>query len=468
MSLTRIRKVFVCLQALIQASWSSPLDDENSVKQRPAFSFDEICIITVAGTNGKGSTCRFIEECTVQAGYSTGVYASPHIERFNERIRINAQEASDEIICEGFAWVEKARLLANKEHVNEGHDASITLSYFEYATLCAFAQFMLLRLKVWVLEVGLGGRLDATNIVDANVAVITSIGLDHQSYLGDTTEQIASEKAGIIKGRQSSDPQSVIIGYDNAHDSVLAIIKQHQVSALMCGTHFGRVQNSIDGKIKAGLSKTNSGWLAIDGKRFEFALQDAKLPAQNIMTALAALSQISKRLNWANPATNKHVTNKHEQTLLLPHTKLQTIINTLTMPGRMQVLQHAPLIVVDVGHNEAAAEYVVARVQQIDYARCHIVIGMLKDKNVEDTIRALAQIDAQWYCVSLGDEISAGRGEKADRLLKAVNMHTPAAKGFDSLAQGLKEAVNSASTNDIILCIGSFVLASECMLMQKK
>ena len=445
MGLTRTRKVFVCLQQLIQAH----LRENN----RPTFSFENICVTTVAGTNGKGTTCRFIEQACLTAKLSVGVYASPHIQHFNERIRINGSDVSDTILCDGFAWVEQARAIAAEQAVN----GVLSLTYFEYATLCAFAQFMLSGVKVWVLEVGLGGRLDATNIIDANVSVITSIGLDHQSYLGDTTEQIAYEKAGIIK-----ENQAVIVGYENVHQSVLKVIEQKQAKALMCEKDFGHITNQASKQHRAWINLCNSFATNItqnsEKLRLEFDLAGAHFPAQNIMTAIACLSQMAQCLHQRQALIN----HKFEALLITPK-QMQNLINSVNMPGRMQIVHESPMIILDVAHNQAAAEYLLSRLQQIEHAACHIVVGMLKDKNIEATINTLSKLNARWYCASLAPEISAGRGEQALRLQKAVQANAQKAEAFDDVAAALQEAITQAQTNDMIVVLGSFIVASECM-----
>lgn len=436
MGLTRIRKVFVCLQSLFAdtSNTQRPLQEQSQAtvnnKSQQAFSFDETCIVTVAGTNGKGTTCRFIEQACLQANYSVGVYASPHIERFNERIRVDGFEMDDNALCQAFEWVEQARLNASAA------SGEVSLSYFEYATLCAFAQFMFAKVKIWVIEVGLGGRLDATNLLDANIGVITSIGLDHQAYLGDTTEQIAGEKAGIIKQNQD-----VIIGYANPHSSVRNILEQHDAEAMICEQAFGQRINV--------LANTHHGWLTHKNVNTEFDLSHAQLPAQNIMTAIACLTRLAKFLGA-------------QQSLLLPHDAIQKLIANITMPGRMQVLQKSPLMIVDVAHNQAAAEYLLGRLQQIKHKRCHIVIGMLRDKNIEATITSLAAINPIWYCVSLSEQVSGGRGETAKRLVNSIHANRQQADCFDNVGKGVQEAVKRAHMDDIILIVGSFIVASEC------
>jgi dihydrofolate synthase/folylpolyglutamate synthase len=406
------------------------LDRVVEVYNRLSLDLSASCIVTVAGTNGKGTSCRFIEQASLRASYSVGVYSSPHIEHFNERIRVFGIDADDDTICNGFAKIYAAAI---------GNDKAepISLSYFEYATLCALIIFAEAKVDICILEVGLGGRLDATNILDAHIGVITSIGLDHQSYLGDNTESIAAEKAGIIKPKQE-----VVIGYSNMQNSVAAVLNKYANQSLICDEDFGIDYREHDN------SKifTSDGWINIAGKVLHFDLDKAQIPAQNVMTAIATLQLISRFF-------------KHPEALLLQTNELKSLIEKVGMPGRFETINQSPLIVLDVAHNEDSAEYLVSRMRKKQYNKCHIIIGMLKDKNIEATIDRLASLEGQWYCVDLPTE----RGEKAERLYKAVKQHQQVANKYDSVSIALQQAIVDCGESDIILVVGSFVLASYCM-----
>jgi len=406
------------------------------VAKRLGLDFTNICVVTVAGTNGKGTTCRFIEQACLKSGYKVGLYSSPHIENFNERIRLQGLDAADSVLCDAFAQVHHT---ANHATNDVESSEAISLSYFEYATLCALLIFSEANVDVCLLEVGLGGRLDATNIIDANIGVITSIGLDHQSYLGDTTELIAAEKAGIIKPAQK-----VVIGYADMHDSVKKILGNLNSKFTARDIDFGICDSSSqNGEQGEGLK---SGWINILKKKQLIDLTRSCIPAQNIMTAIAALHFIAQHFGRSEP-------------LLLTTTALHKLIPNVSMPGRLQTLCQSPHVVLDVAHNEDSAKYLVHQVKQIKYKKCHIIIGMLEDKNVEATIDCLAALDATWYCTDLPTK----RGEKAPRLINAVNHHSQACEAFTNVKLALKQAINQYRTNDMILVVGSFVLAAECM-----
>jgi dihydrofolate synthase/folylpolyglutamate synthase len=406
----------------------------SEVLSRLSLNFKDTCLITVAGTNGKGTTCRFIEQACIQSDFKVGVYSSPHIEKFNERIRLQGCDVCDQVLTKAFAQVYQA---AN--HFDGGEP--ISLSYFEYATLCSLVVFSDAKVDICLLEVGLGGRLDATNILDADIGVITSIGLDHQNYLGETTELIAAEKAGIIKPSQR-----VVIGYSDIHESVKAILKTNNSRFLASEIDFGvaLLEPANNGNTKC--ETTNVGWINTASQCLQFNLAEANIPPQNIMTAIATLQLISTYFNCKEP-------------LVLATSELAKLIPSVSMAGRFQTLSYSPHIVLDVAHNEDSARYLVRRVQQMQYNHCHIVIGMLKDKNIEATIDCLAELNASWYCADLPTE----RGEKAKRLTKAVSKHKQNTQSFDSVKLAVEQAIHHYDTNDMILVVGSFILASSCI-----
>ncbi|MDT0594587.1 bifunctional tetrahydrofolate synthase/dihydrofolate synthase [Glaciecola petra] len=405
------------------------LERVDQVAKSLNIDFSTATVITVAGTNGKGTTCRFIEQACLRSGLTVGTYSSPHILQFNERIRLNGDDANDQSIIEAFEAIEKAR-------------GQTSLTYFEFATLCSFVLFSRAKVDVCIIEVGLGGRLDATNIIDADIGVITSIGLDHQSYLGETTELIAAEKAGIIKPQQA-----VVVGYAEVHDSLNRVISKYAGTCLIAERdyEYDQLNNRVVFK-------------DINTREYSFNLTAARIPKQNIMTALACLFLLARKQKTTN-------------SFLLAPEQLHELIASVSMPGRLHTILRSPKIVLDVAHNKAAAEGLVKVLNQTHSAtgkqaskpKFHVIVGMLKDKNIDDTILALSELDAIWYCVSLPSE----RGESANNILKSVQNapqnNQRQAKSFDNVELGLKHAVNAADTNDIIVLVGSFVIATEVL-----
>ncbi|WP_395344224.1 bifunctional folylpolyglutamate synthase/dihydrofolate synthase [Ningiella sp. W23] len=417
----------------IQASHPSEIDMGLSrvgeVANRLKLDFSDCIVVGVAGTNGKGTTCRMIETVCASVGLSLGVYSSPHILRFNERIRLNQDECADYQIINAFERIERAK-------------SSISLTYFEYATLGALLIFNDFKPDIILLEVGLGGRLDATNIVDADLAVLTSIGLDHQDYLGDTLEEIALEKAGIVKAHKR-----VVIGYADRFVDAENAINEKTKAVLRRDTDFF-------------LTSPSKGHIKFAGKTFDYAWSQRHIPQQNVMTALASLWSIQDLLKQTKKTKRGEALNE----CLVDSQGIARLIAQTRLPGRAQLIEggeHAANILLDVAHNEASANYLVSVLCTYRFERCHIVVGMLKDKNIKQTLLALNRINGQgevkWYCASL----PGSRGEQGavlqNILATDVCAYGELISAFDSVEGALNSAIKQASIADIIVAVGSFV-----------
>ncbi len=420
MGLTRIRKVFSRLE----------------------LSFSKQCIVSVAGTNGKGSTCRFIEQAGLRAGLKVGLYSSPHIERFNERIRVAGLDVEDEVLCQAFEQIDNAR-------------EEISLTYFEFATLCALVVFSQAQLDLIILEVGLGGRLDATNIIDADVGVITSIGLDHQSYLGDTLDEITREKAGIIKQKQH-----VVVGYTPLEPSIQELSQLHNGPVYLRGRDFGLDCPDNKGVKDLGSNEIQATHVWLNAlPDIQYQLSEAALPKQNIATAIMALHCVKevfeeKSLEPISKTTSNTIPNINR---LFDKGFLNDVITTVGMSGRYEIVSTYPKIILDVGHNEAAAEYLCNRLSSEGFSNVHILVGMLKDKNIEATLSALKTLNATFYCIDL----PGPRGAKASRLLSALEQNNQSARAFVSFKAAYECILSSINDDDGALLLGSFLLASE-------
>ncbi|OTQ73115.1 MULTISPECIES: bifunctional tetrahydrofolate synthase/dihydrofolate synthase [unclassified Gilliamella] len=385
------------------------LDRVKSVAERLDLLKPAPYVFTVAGTNGKGTTCRALEMILLAANNSVGVYSSPHLLRFTERVRINNQESKEQDTVDAFVEIEKVR-------------GNISLTYFEYATLAALYQFKYAQLDVVILEVGLGGRLDATNIIDADMAIITTIGIDHVEYLGNTRESIGREKAGIFK------PKSIaVVGEPEIPSSILDVAKT--VNCPIYAVNKDWSYQQID----------NSLWQFVSPLKQFNKLPIPYVPLANAATAVAALSYSSLSVNQSQ------IINGLKNTSLI---------------GRFQIIQTSPIVIVDVAHNPHAANYLAHQIEllkksQPNIDKVRLVIGMLKDKDIRSTLSILKA--DQWYCASLYGE----RGCDAKILHqylqdnKVKNITT-----FESVADAYQKAIKDAKEDDIIVVCGSFYTVS--------
>lgn len=355
----------------------------------------------VAGTNGKGSTCLFLEQLLLASGLSVGATLSPHLHRFNERVRLDGREAEDAAIATAFAAIERAR-------------GNTPLNYFEYAVLAAMQAFRSRGVDAAVLEVGLGGRLDATNIVDADVAVIVSIGLDHQAYLGDTCEAIGAEKAGVMRvGRP------VVLGAGEMPRSVRARAERLQAPTFQYGRHFSQ-QSVADGWSVA----------LADGRvvRTDVAPQ---VPGTNAATALQAFALMEPQFDDG---------------------AVTAACRNAFAPGRVEALcRRGRRWLLDVGHNAHAAAFLAARLQAP--VQCAIV-GMLEDKDHAAIVAALAPRVRRWIATDNRMPRGLPAAELAERMAAVAPLTVP------RLDDAIAAALATTRDNDVILAVGSFDLVA--------
>lgn len=371
--------------------------------------------ITVAGTNGKGSTCAMLEAIFLAAGYKVGLYTSPHLIDFNERIRVNGDIASDTQIVKQFARIETAR-------------SEVSLSYFEFATLAALLTFAEQGVDVVILEVGLGGRLDAANMIDADCSIVTSIDLDHTDWLGDTREQIAFEKAHIFR------PGCPAICADPVPPQTL-LDYAHEVGAdlWLFGRDFNysgdRQQWSYGGRTKR---RSSLAYPALRGAN----------QLLNASAALAAIEALHPRL-------------------AVPQQGVRVGLAQVSLPGRMQILPGSPLVVLDVAHNPHAAAVLAQNLDNMPfYPYTHTVVGMLKDKNLRETLEKVAPKVDHWYCANIDEPRGAPGQSLADQLAELTADRAAdepvTISVYDSPEQAFHAAQKYAAENDRILVFGSF------------
>lgn len=375
-------------------------------------------VITVTGTNGKGTTCHTLESILMAAGLKVGVYSSPHLVRYTERVRIQGLELSEADFCQAFATIEAQR-------------DNVSLTYFEYGTLAALQLFKQANLDIVILEVGLGGRLDATNVVDADIAAITSIALDHTDWLGSSREHIGYEKAGIFrKGHYG------VVGEPDMPDSIGAFADE-------IGTLLFRRDKDWH------YVEQGDSWSWHSSQQQWQKLPLPNVPLANAATALGVISclmQIDHHL--AQKITEKAI---HQG------------LKTAQLPGRFQIISEKPLTILDVAHNPHAAGYLVTKLAQlpvVEGRRIRAVVGMLGDKDIQGTLNCLSQQVTDWYVASLTEF----RGADVAQL----SQHLDSANEFSCIEQAWQKANLDAKEQDVIIVCGSFHTVAHVMMLLEK
>lgn len=382
------------------------LDRVQAVAQTANLTKPAPTVITVAGTNGKGSTCALMEAILLDAGYSVGVYSSPHLIRYNERVRVNGADLPDEQHCQAFAFIEAQR-------------GDISLSFFEFGTLAALRLFEQHKVDVVLLEVGLGGRLDATNVVEHDVSVITSLAVDHVDWLGDDINVIGYEKAGIFRSGRPA-----ICGQPKAPATVAAHADDIGAELFQVGIQYDFTLES------------DSTWRWHSGCFEMTDLPVPDLPLPNAATALMALGSAELDISDVN------------------------IVNGLRnarLPGRMQIINEQPLILLDVAHNPHSAEYLTEQVnRRLAEKSIHVVVAMLHDKDIPATLNALAPIAAKWYPASLSGPRAAAAEELCAHLAEYQGKYANPVAAFEA-------ALTQAADDEAIIVVGSFHTVGEVL-----
>ena len=457
-------------------------------------------IVSVAGTNGKGSTCALIAQTMSNLDVNVGMFTSPHLKSFTERIQLNGEKIEDQLLAKCFSEVVAAqfpdaqieslidpqeenfaqfkdedfeddsslssderimaiaelnqatraqelgapRLMANKRPLK---DEVIELTYFEIATLAAVRAFMYQRCELLVLEVGLGGRLDAVNIFYNDIAVITSIGKDHMKILGDSSTQIAHEKAGIIKPYGE-----VVVGKNIDEDARLEILTVAKTNDAK--TYLEDFAFKVDVVAKAdceGKSFAQSHEICYQDKAVSFALYFPypKVPVSCVGIALNVIFKLIDALGFKN----------NFETL----SAIEDAVANVCLPGRMQLASYQPNIYLDVAHNEPAAAHLKAHLGTYlsSKGRKVAVIAMLKDKDIEGVLATLKDSFDAFYVATL----NTARGESQERLYNYLNDHVDHEKvqlyKCDTVAKAIDQAQHDCACEDTIIVMGSFVTVSE-------
>ncbi|WP_458574699.1 bifunctional tetrahydrofolate synthase/dihydrofolate synthase [Polynucleobacter sp. HIN7] len=375
-------------------------------------------VITVGGTNGKGSTCAFLESILLAAGYKVACHTSPHLLRFNERARINGADVGDADLLNAFERVEQARCRLSDPP---------TLTYFEFTTLAIMDLFANAKVDAAILEVGMGGRLDAVNIVDADCAIVTSIDLDHMAYLGNTREAIAFEKAGIFR------PKAIAIcGDPMPPTSLINHAKEIGADLYLMGKDY-----SFTG------DQQQWGWSG-RGKRFSGLGYPALRGANQLLNAsavIAALMALHDRL----PVSAQDIRNG---------------LALVELPGRFQVLPGKPTVVLDVAHNPHAAATLAQSIEAMAYhPYTYAVFGAMADKDIEGVLKPMLDIVDYWYCTDL----PTPRAASAHDLVKRLQALNKEALVFPNPGAAYQAALDKAGEGDRITVFGSFYTVAGVM-----
>lgn len=389
------------------------LDRVRAVADRLSLKLDGVTFV-VGGTNGKGSTCAMLEAILLSAGYKVGLYTSPHLLHFNERARVNGESATDAELTEQFAAVDAAR-------------GDVSLTYFELTTLAILRLFSQRKLDAVVLEVGLGGRLDAVNIVDADCAIVTSVDIDHADWLGDTREKIGFEKAHIFRSGRPA-----ICADPVPPESLVAHAEAIGADLWRFGRDFNysgdRQQWSYGGR---GQRRNALAYPALRGAN----------QLLNASAALAALEAVRERLP-------------------VPQQAVRVGLAQVALPGRFQILPGQPTIILDVAHNPHAAAVLADNLGNMGFhPYTYAVFGMLSDKDVAGVIARLGKRIDHWYCAGL----PGPRGLTGEALAEQVRAAGVVEEGpdgsitaWDDPAAAFNAVRERAGEGDRIVVFGSF------------
>ena len=411
------------LEALHPNAIDMGLERVQQVAHRLNLQADAVKIV-VGGTNGKGSTCAMLESILLAAGYRVGLYTSPHLMTFNERARLNGDIVDDATLVSQFERIEAAR-------------QGVSLTYVVFTTLAVMALFASQTLDVWVLEVGLGGRLDAVNIVDADCSIVTSVDLDHMDWLGDTREKIGFEKAHIYRaGRPAicSDPAPP--------ESLLQFARELGADLWLFGRDFNYSGDRQQWAFAGRQQRRNA--LAYPALRGANQLLNAS-------AALAALEALRDRL-------------------AVPQQAVRQGLLQASLPGRFQILPGQPTIILDVAHNPHAAAVLEKNLGNMGFhPYTYAVFGMLADKDVEGVLRHMAGRVDHWFCGGL----PGARGVSGQALETRVRQYLQAddpdgakniqVSGFVNVEKAYQAASGKANPDDRIVVFGSFLTVAEAL-----
>ena len=382
---------------------------------------NKIKTIHIAGTNGKGSTSHMLAAVFQQNGFKTGLYTSPHLKDFRERIKLNGEMISKDFVID---FVERTTAFSDE----------LKPSFFELTFVMALEYFAQQKVDIAVIETGLGGRLDSTNVITPEVAVITNIGFDHMDILGDTIEKIAFEKAGIIKQNIP-----VIIGETIPATKSIFLEKAKEKNApVFFAEEVFRIISAmpIDEKLAVEILPNNTAQTQIYNLDLPALYQ-----AKNLRTVLTALDVLK----------NKYLLKEEDIKYALGHVKDVTGLH-----GRWEVIQRNPLVVLDVAHNVDGIQQLINQIKNSSYKNLHIVFGMVKDKEIEKVLELLPKTATYYFT-----KAQIPRALPQEELLQRAQKFNLIGSSYDEVNKALKAAMDKASNKDMIIVCGSVFVVGE-------
>lgn len=385
------------------------LERVKTVYQSLKLDFSQSTVITVAGTNGKGTTCALVEQALLCTDQSVAVFSSPHILDYRERVRVAGAMLSEQAHCQAFLKIEAAR-------------GNTSLTYFEFGTLAALQLMADSGVDYLLLEVGLGGRLDAVNIVEPNIAVITSIDLDHQDWLGDSKELIAIEKAGIFRANIPA-----VIGEPEPPVTLLEAAQSYQVKPTWQGRDFH-------------FKLEQDGFYWRNAQRQYHSLPIPNIPAQNASTALQVIDILG---------------------LQLDNTQMSEVFRNTHLSGRRQIIQQRPTVMVDVAHNPQSTALLAEDIKGMPYKRVIAVVAMLADKDIKTSLLPMQAVVSDWFCASVDNPRAAKSTELVSILSTAQTV-----LNFNSVENAYQQALEQAHDEDLIIVFGSFYTVADVLKIE--
>ena len=403
-----------------KAAYKSNLNNSIAFDKYLKFPHKSYKTIHIAGTNGKGSSSHMLASILQEEGYKVGLYTSPHLKDFRERIKINGEMIRQEFVID---FIENIR-----EFIHQYQP-----SFFEMTVFMAFEYFKHEEIDIAIIETGMGGRLDSTNLISPLVSVITNISLDHTQFLGDTIEKIAIEKAGIIKNATP-----VVIGESNIeYDSVFRdISKQKETECVFANQVYNipYALNSLSQTQNFTIYKNNESFL--EGVSLDLL---GHYQRKNVLTVIAAINSLPFRVS--------------KQSILMG---LKNVVHNTHLLGRWQTLGNDPLVICDTGHNEAGVRLVLEQIKQTAYKELHIVWGMVNDKSI-DKIMSILPVEAHYYFT----KASIPRALNQHELQKKANKFGLKGDAFPSVEDAFRLAKNTAGENDMVFVGGSTFVVAE-------